>query len=100
MVTKIYIPKLGTNMTEAQIGKWYKSEGEPVRSGEAIVEIITGKTVFQQVEAESSGFLRKRFVEAGASVPIMTVIGIIADRDEAIPDADEVAERPKAARPA
>ncbi len=38
------MPKAGIDMTEGQIVKWLKKEGDPVKEGEIILEIMTAKT--------------------------------------------------------
>ncbi|MDP6716697.1 MAG: biotin/lipoyl-containing protein, partial [SAR202 cluster bacterium] len=36
MPHNVIVPKLGTNMTEATVVRWMKSEGDPVSAGEPI----------------------------------------------------------------
>ena len=35
------MPRLSDTMEEGTVGRWLKREGEPIRKGEAIVEIQT-----------------------------------------------------------
>ena len=59
MSVEIIMPKAGMSMEEGTIVKWLKSEGDEIKEGEPIVEILTDK-VNMEVEAESSGFLIKK----------------------------------------
>lgn len=80
MITEVFIPKLGANMVEGTVNIWYKKEGDRVRVGEPIVEVITDKANVI-VEAPGSGFLRRILVGEGETVPVSTVIGIIAEEE-------------------
>ena len=44
MATEVIMPKAGIDMTEVQIIKWNKKEGEKVEEGEILLEIMTDKT--------------------------------------------------------
>ena len=43
MATEIIMPKAGIDMTEGQIIKWNKKEGDKVEAGEILLEIMTDK---------------------------------------------------------
>lgn len=92
MVTEVVMPKMGYDMTEGTIVRWRKQEGDEVARGEIIAEVDTTK-VTVEVEAYSSGVLRKIVVPEGQTVPVGEVVAIIADPDEAIPGLDE--KRPR-----
>lgn len=70
-------------MTEGQIVKWYKKEGDAVESGEIILEILTDKTNME-IEAEASGVLLKILRNDGETVPITEIIGYIGQLGEEI----------------
>jgi len=99
------IPQASENLEAATIGKWLKREGEPVEAGEPVVELLTDKADFA-LEAEESGWLRCVTVAEKSTVPVGYVIGIIAGRDEPLPDvsADNArlleSAKPAAPRPA
>ena len=59
MITEMYMPKNGMDMTEGTIVKWLKEEGERVRADEPIMEIETDKIVME-AEAPGSGVLPRR----------------------------------------
>ena len=81
MAHYVTLPKLGTNMTEAQVVRWLKGEGEPVAAGDVVVEVETEKAVFE-VEAEASGVLRHILAAPGETVPVAMPIAIIAEAGE------------------
>jgi dihydrolipoamide dehydrogenase len=83
MAHEIIMPKAGIDMTEGQIVKWLKKEGDKVESGEIILEIMTDKTSME-LEAEASGVLLKITHHEGEMVPITTVIGYIGNEGEEI----------------
>ena len=70
-------------MTEGQIVKWLKKEGDPVTEGEIILEIMTDKTSME-IEAEETGILLKIVHQDGDTVPVTEVIGYIGDENESV----------------
>ena len=70
-------------MIEGTIVKWRKKEGDFVKEQEVIFEVETDKTVME-VEAQTSGVLRKILVSEGEEVPVTFPIAIIGDKDEDI----------------
>src|SRR5690242_9280079 len=40
MTTELLMPALSPTMTEGKIARWLKSEGEPVRAGDVLAEIV------------------------------------------------------------
>ncbi|MDD3658376.1 MAG: dihydrolipoyl dehydrogenase [Lascolabacillus sp.] len=83
MAFEIIMPKAGIDMTEGQIVKWLKKEGDQVKEGEIILEIMTDKTSME-IEAEASGILLKIVHKDNETVPVTTVIGYIGDENESI----------------
>ena len=83
MATEIIMPKAGIDMTEGQIIKWNKKEGDKVEAGEILLEIMTDKTSME-LEAEESGYLIKIVKGDGETVPVTEVIGFIGAEGEAI----------------
>ncbi len=83
MAFEIIMPKAGLDMTEGQIVKWLKKEGDPVKEGEIILEIMTDKTSME-IEAEASGILLKIVHPDGDTVPVTEVIGYIGAENEAV----------------
>lgn len=83
MAFEIIMPKAGLDMTEGQIVKWLKKEGDPVSEGEIILEIMTDKTSME-IEAEASGILLKIVHPDGDTVPVTEVIGYIGAENESV----------------
>ena len=81
MATKVLMPKLGLTMTEGKIVRWIKQEGDPVKKGEPLLEIMTEKIV-TEVESPGSGILVKIFHSTDAVVPITEVIALLAEKGE------------------
>ena len=85
------MPRLSLTMKEGTVGKWYKKEGESVEKGEPIVEVVSEKATYD-LEAPSSGILKKVLVQAGVDVPVNAVIGVITAPDEPFSEAAAMAE--------
>ena len=81
-LTKILMPKTGAEMEEGRIMAWRKSEGEPVRKGEVLLEIETDKAIME-VESPTSGILLKRLHGEGQTVPATCLIAVLGDGSEA-----------------
>ncbi len=94
MPTPILMPALSPTMTEGNLARWLKKEGDPVRSGEVIAEIETDKATME-VEAVDEGVLGKILVPAGTEgVKVNTPIAILLGEGE---DASALAAAPAAA---
>lgn len=86
MITEIIMPKLGQTMEEGTIAKWIKKEGDRVERGDILLEVTTDKATLE-VESYSSGVLRKIVAREGKTVPVIEVIGYIAESmEEEIPE--------------
>ncbi len=76
---------LSPTMEEGKLVKWLKNEGDTVKSGEPLGEVETDKAIMELV-ARGDGVLRKRLINEGESVPVGTLVGVIAGKDENIDD--------------
>jgi pyruvate dehydrogenase E1 component beta subunit len=65
MPTNILMPALSPTMTEGNLAKWLKKEGEHVKAGDPIAEIETDKATME-VEAIDDGILGRIVVPEGA----------------------------------
>jgi pyruvate dehydrogenase E2 component (dihydrolipoamide acetyltransferase) len=83
MAAKVMMPKGSDTMTEGKVLKWLKKEGDPVSTGDTVVEIETDK-VDMEVEAMGGGVLRKILVQAGKVVPVGALLAVIGKPDEDI----------------
>jgi 2-oxoglutarate dehydrogenase E2 component (dihydrolipoamide succinyltransferase) len=101
VAVEIHVPELGESVADATVGRWLKQEGEPVKSGEALVELETDKINFE-VEAEQDGVLESISKDEGETVGVGEVIGTIGEGDgsseapvEEEPEEQEVEEAPQ-----
>ena len=87
MITEMYMPKNGMDMTEGTIVRWLKEVGDRVEADEPIMEIETDK-ITMEAESPGSGVLLKKLYEAGDTVPVLTVLGYIGEPGDPIPDGE------------
>ena len=83
MATKVVMAQLSPTMEEGKLVEWKLAEGDPVSQGDIVAEIETDKANMD-VEAMGSGVLRKILVQEGVTVPVGSLIGVIADPEEDI----------------
>jgi len=81
----VIMPKLGMTMETGTIIRWFKEEGEPVKAGEVLFEVMTDK-INIEVESYETGILLKRYYEAEAVVPVNHVIAYIGEAGEQVPE--------------
>ena len=83
MAVEIIMPKLGVDMQEGEISEWKNQEGDEVKEGDILLEIMSDKTNME-IEAEDSGVLLKIVKGNGQVVPVTEVIGYIGATGETI----------------
>src|SRR5256885_13922565 len=66
---QVPLPEMGESVTEGTVAKWLKQPGDPVREGEALVEVTTDK-VDAEVPAPASGKLVKILANAGQTISV------------------------------
>nr|WP_272212741.1 biotin/lipoyl-containing protein [Marinicella sp. W31]MDC2878656.1 hypothetical protein [Marinicella sp. W31] len=92
----VIMPALGMAQDTGKIVRWLKTSGEPVSSGEAIMEVETDKAVME-VEAAADGFLSAVSAGDGDDVPVGSVVAVIVDSENDVesakPDEDAGGER-------
>ncbi|HEX6120435.1 MAG TPA: 2-oxo acid dehydrogenase subunit E2, partial [Dongiaceae bacterium] len=82
MPINILMPALSPTMTEGNLARWLKKEGDPVKSGDVIAEIETDKATME-VEAVDEGKIGKILVPAGAQgVKVNDVIAVLLEEGE------------------
>lgn len=84
------IPKLDETTEVATVERWLVQEGEGVEQGQAICEVETDKALVQ-VEAPAAGTLRRQLIPAGTEVPPLTIVALVGDPAEPIPEVDPFA---------
>ena len=83
MHMEVRVPTLGESMTEATVGRWFRSVGEAVAQDEALLELETDK-VTVEVPAPVSGTLLEIAAESGATVEIGALLARVAEGAGAI----------------
>ena len=88
MPIKILMPALSPTMTEGNLTKWLKKQGDKVSAGEVIAEIETDKATME-VEAVDEGILAKILVPEGTEgVIVNSLIAVLIEEDEKDADID------------
>ena len=83
MPTEILLPQWGMEMQDGTIVKWLKKEGDTIQEGEPLVEVETAK-LETEMESVASGVVTRILVPEGTTVPIRTVLAIIAAPGEEV----------------
>ena len=81
MSTKILMPQLGESITEGTIVRWIKSVGDRVDRDEPLFEISTDK-VDAEIPSAAAGVLIEIRVSEGETVPVDSIVAVIAQADE------------------
>ncbi len=76
MAIEIHVPVLGESVTEATVGKWFKSVGDAVAIDEPICELETDKVALE-VNATASGALSEISVAEGDTVEVGALLALI-----------------------
>jgi len=80
---EVKMPRLGVTMQNGTVSTWLVNEGDQVEKGEYLFELETEKSTLE-IEAQTSGILKKILIPEGEEVPINTIIAVIADEDEEV----------------
>jgi 2-oxoglutarate dehydrogenase E2 component (dihydrolipoamide succinyltransferase) len=72
----VIMPQLGETVTEGTVANWYKKVGDTIKADEPLFEVETDK-VTTEIPSIASGVLKAILVEAGATVPVGTVLAVI-----------------------
>jgi pyruvate/2-oxoglutarate dehydrogenase complex dihydrolipoamide acyltransferase (E2) component len=82
MPIRVLMPALSPTMEKAKLAKWFKRQGDKVKSGDIIAEIETDKCTMEY-EAVDEGTLGLILVREGtADVPVNTPIAVILSEGE------------------
>lgn len=86
MATEITMPALSPSMTEGNLARWLKQEGDVVQAGEALLEIETDKALVEY-EAPAGGTLAGVMLPEGSQdVKVGTTLAWLLQAGEAVPD--------------
>ncbi len=82
MAIKILMPALSPTMTEGNLVKWHKKEGDKVGAGDLLAEIETDKATME-VEAIDEGVLGKVLIAEGTeNVKVNAIIAVLLEDGE------------------
>jgi pyruvate dehydrogenase E2 component (dihydrolipoamide acetyltransferase) len=99
MPIELLMPALSPTMTEGNLAKWHKKEGDPVKAGDVIAEIETDKATME-FEAVDEGTLGKILVPEGAEgVKVNQPIALLLEEGEDKSALDKVAPAAKVTAP-
>jgi pyruvate dehydrogenase E2 component (dihydrolipoyllysine-residue acetyltransferase) len=98
-MTDVIMPQMGESIAEGTVTRWMKKVGDKVQRDEPLFEISTDK-VDAEIPSPAAGVLKEIRVEPGATVPINTVVGVIAAEGEAVASAPAAAPAPPKPEPA
>ena len=85
MATEVVIPMLGVTVENGKIIEWLKKEGDSVEKGESLF-VVEADKVTTEVESPAAGILAKILLAEDEEVPVLTVVAIITEPGEAIPE--------------
>ncbi|MDH3738290.1 MAG: acetoin dehydrogenase dihydrolipoyllysine-residue acetyltransferase subunit [Alphaproteobacteria bacterium] len=88
MIEPIVMPKWGLAMQEGMVAEWHIQPGAEITAGQEIMDIETSK-IANVYESPVGGTFRKIVVDAGATVPVGALLGVVAPAtvDDAAVDA-------------
>ena len=96
MAHDVIMPALGMAQETGLILAWRKSPGDPVKTGEVLMEVETDKAAME-VEALADGYLTEIRAGEGVEVPVGEVIAVISESTgdvKPIPDTKTEAPKP------
>ncbi len=94
MPIEILMPALSPTMTEGNLAKWLKSEGDAVEAGDVIAEIETDKATME-VEAVDEGTIGKILIAEGTEgVAVNTPIALLLEEGEDESALDQAPSKP------
>ncbi len=84
-ITRLSCPNGACTMEEGTVGAWLVEVGTQIEVGMPILDVETEKLT-NAVEATDAGLLRRQFAQAGETLPVKSLLGIMAD--EGVSDAE------------
>lgn len=80
-MTDLVLPAMGEGIIEAEITRWLIREGDPVETGQAVVEVATDK-VDSEVTSPGDGIMHKIIIREGDTVRVGQVMAVISSGNE------------------
>jgi 2-oxoisovalerate dehydrogenase E2 component (dihydrolipoyl transacylase) len=99
MPKEMVMPVMAESIVEAEILKWLVSEGDEVKEGQMVAEVMTDK-VTTEIPAPFSGKLEKILVKEGQVAQVKQAIALFAGEGEASSAPAPAAPAPAAPAPA
>src|ERR1051325_12100471 len=98
MATPVVMPQMGESIAEGTIVRWMKKVGDSVDRDEPLFEISTDK-VDAEIPSPSAGVIAEIRAKEGDTVPVNSVVAVIASTGEAVGTGAAVASTTPAAPP-
>lgn len=80
MTVEVTLPQLGESVSEGTITKWLVKEGDVVAREQALLEVATDKAD-TEVPSPTAGTIVKIVVQAGATVPVKSLLCLVEPGD-------------------
>ncbi len=96
MPTNVVMPQMGESIAEGTIVRWIKKVGDRVERDEPLFEISTDK-VDAEIPSPAAGVLAEIRAQEGETVPVESVVAVIAEAGAAAAVAKPAAAAPSAA---
>jgi 2-oxoglutarate dehydrogenase E2 component (dihydrolipoamide succinyltransferase) len=84
-LSEIKVPALGESIREATVSRWLKAAGEAVKVDEILTELETDKVTLE-VTAPASGILKEVKANAGSTVAVGDLLGLIERGENIAPE--------------
>lgn len=86
-IQAVVMPKWGLAMQEGMLLEWLVEEGADIEAGMEICEIETSKTT-AAMESSVSGTLVRRVAQAGVTLPVGALLGVVSSGEVAAAEID------------
>jgi 2-oxoglutarate dehydrogenase E2 component (dihydrolipoamide succinyltransferase) len=87
MPTNVVMPQMGESVAEGTVTRWIKKVGDPVDRDEPLFEISTDK-VDAEIPSPAAGTLVEIRVKEGETVPVESIVAVLAQAGEAVAAAE------------
>jgi pyruvate/2-oxoglutarate dehydrogenase complex dihydrolipoamide acyltransferase (E2) component len=75
-MTNVTLPPLAEGIDKASVSFWIKRQGEAVKAGEDLVELVTDKATFN-MPSPVSGTVKETLVSEGDTAKVGQIIAVI-----------------------